>query len=163
MKLQILDKSCADRLNKRLADEYKASYFNRSASNYCKSVGYDGGASYFAKEAEEELTHAKKIEEFLCDWNLIPKLDGVESAETFDGLVDIIEKAYAMEFALYEAYQEDALNILDEDASTFTFIQQFLEIQCDSVAKYASFINQLELIGSDKFAIFYWDKEVLGK
>ena len=163
MKLLTLDKNCATRLNNRLADEYKACYFYRSAANYCKSVGYDGGYSYFTKEAESELQHAKCIEDYLCDWNVLPELRPIETPQSFDGLVDIIESAYQLELDLHEAYKEDSQNILDDNTATFTFLQQFLKIQSDSVSEYATLTNKLELIGDDKLALFYFDKEVLGE
>lgn len=162
MKLQILDSDCSNRLQERLGDEYKAFHFYRNAANYCRTVGYDGGYSYFTKESVQELEHAKKVENFLCDWNVTPILQAIPKPPTFSGLVDIIEQAYTMELDLYDAYNTDALAILDEDSPTFTFLQEFLTIQRESVAEYSTLINKLELIGSDKFALFYFDAEVLG-
>ena len=163
MKLQILDKDCSDRLNNRLADELYASYFYRSASNYCRMVGFEGGAKFFHEESEQELTHAKRLEDYITDWNCLPDLKNIQKPVTFTGLPDIINQSYQLELNLYDAYNTDALAILDEESGLFTFLQEFMKIQDESVREYSTYVNQLEIIGSDKFALYYWDKEVLGK
>lgn len=163
MKTQKIDVDCLNRLNNRLADELYASYFYRSASNYCRMVGYKGGEKFFHEESISELEHAKKLENHIADWNSLPDLKEIQKPIEFSSLSDIINQAYKLEFDLYEAYNTDAITILDENAALFTFLQEFLKIQNESVAEYADFISQLSLIGSDNFALFYWDLEVLGK
>ena len=48
----------------RLSDEFTAYYTYRAASNWCKNVGFMVAAEYFAKESADELSHAKRIEDF---------------------------------------------------------------------------------------------------
>ena len=49
-----------------------------------------------------ELVHAKKIEDYLTGWNMIPKLPVVSpSVLVFANLADIINKAYNIEYDLY--------------------------------------------------------------
>ena len=65
IKPEKLPKDVVNLLLERLNDEFKAYYFYRSATNWCKNVGYFKAAEFFAKESEDELAHAKKIEDYL--------------------------------------------------------------------------------------------------
>lgn len=161
MKLKTLDTDCSEKLNNRLADEFKAFYFYKNAANFCKLNAYEGGYKFFSDEAESELRHAKKIEEYLSEWNVMPSLNPIETPEAINSYVDIFEKAYNLEYALYEAYNKDSIEILDEDAATFTFIQQFLKIQTDSVFEYNTFLTKLKRLDGDELGITYFDKELL--
>ena len=45
-------------LTDRLRDEYVAHYFYRNATNWCKGIGYNKAAAFFAEEAESERKKA---------------------------------------------------------------------------------------------------------
>jgi ferritin len=135
-------------LNERINDEYMAMYFYRNASNWAEDVGFTKLAAFFAKEALTEAEHAEGLQKYLTDWNVIPSLMPIKKPEMFDGLVDWIQGAYKMEYALYSDYEEVSNKILMEykDSSTFDFLQKYRTIQTESVAEYATLINKLELI-----------------
>lgn len=146
----------------RLQDEMDAFYFYRSASNWCENVGYLNAAKYFANESEDELKHAKKIEKFLTDWNVMPSLPSIDQPELkFKGLCDIFEQAYGIEYALYEDYEKTSKKIFDiGDLCAFDFLQEFRTIQMTSVAEYSTWLNKLELIDeSNKFQLYLFEKE----
>lgn len=147
-------------LNQRINDEYEAHYFYRQVTNYCENVGYLKAAEYFKGEAEDELKHAEILQKYLTDWNIQPSLAPVSTPEKVTGLVDAIEKAYQMEYDLYEAYEEISMDIFNKkDLCTFDFLQQFRTIQRMAVAEYSTFINQLETIDSkDKNWVYEFEK-----
>ena len=91
-------------LNQRLGDEYTAYYFYRNAANQCKNINYKKAASFFNSEAEGELGHAQGIQDYLTQWNLIPEIPQVPTYHKFVSLVDIINKAYEIEYNLLEKY-----------------------------------------------------------
>mgnify|MGYP003649231294 CR=1 FL=1 len=160
-----LEKEVVDLLLPRLGDEFDAFAFYRSASNWCANAGYVFAAEYFKGESEDELNHAKGIEDYLTSWNVIPNLPNIDKPVLkFDGLVDIIEQAYEIEYKLYEAYEETAKKMFVADLCTFALTQKYLGIQLVSVAEYSDFLNQLELIdNNDKFQVFYWEKRAFKK
>ena len=147
-------------LNQRINDEYEAHYFYRQVANYCENVGYLKAAEYFKGEAEDELKHSEIIQKYLTDWSIQPSLAPVSTPEKVSGLVDAIEKAYQMEYDLYEAYEEISMDIFNKkDLCTFDFLQQFRTIQRMAVAEYSTFLNQLETIDSkDKNWLYEFEK-----
>jgi len=157
-----LDKEVVDLLLPRLKDEYNAFYFYRAASNWCQNVGYFKAAEFFAKESADELTHAKKIEDYLVDWNISPELPTVDRPQiTFGGLIDVIENAYLIEYALYEDYEGTSMEVFKKDLCVFDFLQEFRKIQKDSVAEYSDKLNMLEGVNAkDKFNMLLLEKKL---
>ena len=160
-----LPSEIANLLNERLGDEYAAHYFYRQVANYCENVGFLKAAEYFKSESADELTHAEGLQKYLTDWNVQPTLAPVEPPQKVSGLVDAIEKAYTIEYELYEAYEEISMDIFNKkDLCTFDFLQQYRTIQRLAVAEYSTFLNQLETIDQeDKNWIYEFEKRAFKK
>ena len=143
MKLNTLPKVAIDALTARMSDEQTARYFYEAATAWCRLNGYDKAAKYFAKEAESENEHYGRIVKFLSDWNVTVSFPAIKAPVTgFTDLMDILSKAYQMEFDLIESYEEDALSVMQECLNTFRFIQDYIQIQNDSVIEYANLVNK---------------------
>lgn len=147
----------------RLKDEFDAAYMYRAASNWCQGVGYFKAAEFFAKESEDELAHAKGIEKYLVDWNVIVSLPKIETpASEFTDLVAVLDKAYAIEYDLYEEYEDTSMKIFEKgDLSTFDFLQHYRTIQRKSVAEYSDKLNMLEGVNpKDKMNLLLLEKKL---
>lgn len=149
-------------LNERLKDEFNAYYLYRSATNWCRNIGYMKAADYFAKESEDELSHAKKIEDFLVQWNVTPELPLIQKPElTFKDLVEIIEKAYKTEYDLYEKYEDTSAKIIKiGDICVFDFLLFFRSVQTQSVAEYSDMINILTGVEPSKFNLLLLEENL---
>jgi len=147
----------------RLQDEFNAAYFYRSASNWCKNVGYFIAAEFFAKESEDEFGHAKKIENYLVDWNVTPALPTIPKPTLeFSSLEQVITMAYDMEYALYEEYEDTSMKIFKiGDLCVFDFLQQYRTGQKDAVAEYSDKLNMLEGTNTgSKFEMLMLEKKL---
>ncbi len=150
-------------LNARLGDEYTAYFFYRNAANWCKNANYKKAAAFFNAEAEGELGHAQGIQDYLTQWNLIPAIPQVPTALNFGGLVEIINKAYDLEYNLLLKYSEDQKMLLDKDPATFNFIQKYVDIQNGEVEEYSDYLNALELVNpNNKFEVLYFEQTYFG-
>ena len=164
MKPYKLPEEISKMLEEKINDEYSAHYFYRQAANYCENVGYLKAAEYFRGESEDELKHAEGLQKYLTDWNVQPSLMSITSPEKVSGLVDILEKAYKMEYALYSEYEDISSKILTKDVCTFDFLQQYRTIQRLAVAEYSTFLNQSETIDrEDKNWIYEFEKRAFKK
>lgn len=161
-----LPEEIVDLLLPRLADEFKAFYAYRAASNWCQNVGFMKAADYFAKESADELTHAKKLESYLVDWNVIPELPKIEEPEIeFQNLASVIETAYNLEYALYEEYEDTSMKILKlGDLCVFDFLQFYRTTQKESVAEYSDMMNVLDGVKTDdKFQMLMLEENLFGE
>ena len=149
----------------RLGDEFTAAYQYRAISNWCKNVGYKLAGEFFAKESEDEFSHAKKIEDFLVNWNITPQLPTIKQPILeFKGLSDVIDTSYELERNLYESYEETSAKIFKTgDLCVFDFLQQFRSIQTKSVAEYSDMINLLEGCNTEsKFELLMLEEQLFG-
>lgn len=159
MKPYSLEPEIANLLSIKINDEYSAHYFYRQAANYCENVGYLKAAEYFKGESSEELEHAEGLQKYLTDWNVQPIMMQIKSPQEVKGLVDILDKAYMMEYALYDEYEKISAAILMKDLCTFDFLQKYRTIQRMAVAQYSTFLNQLDLIDkTDKNWVYEFEK-----
>lgn len=153
-----LDQEIEKTLNERLGDEYTAYYFYRNAANWCKNMNYKKAASFFNSESEGELGHAQGIQDYLTQWNLIPEIPQVPTVYKFENLVEIIDKAYDLEYNLLQKYSENQKEFLNIHPATFNFIQKYVDIQNGEVEEYSDLLNALQLINHEnKFEILYFE------
>jgi ferritin len=162
MKPKKLNETLCKLIEERLVDEYKAFYTYQAISNWARGVGFMKAGDYFKKESDDELVHARKLEDFLTDWNDIPQLPVIKQPELeFKTLLEAIETAYGLELALYEAYGDVCSEVFEKDPAVYQFISQFLEIQTKSVAEYSDFLNIIEgCDGSDKFQMLLLENKL---
>jgi ferritin len=154
-----LDDASIKILTDRLRDEYTAHYFYRNATNWCAGVGYAKAAAFFANESESELEHAAGIQKFLVDWNVDPLLPSIKPNIQFTDLIDIINKAYAMEYGLFDSYCKNSTELFNKDINTFDFLTKYRGIQNDAVIEYSDLLNAAMLINTDnKFDILYFEQ-----
>ena len=146
-------------LTDRLRDEYVAHYFYRNATNWCKGIGYNKAAAFFAEEAETELEHAKKLQTFLVDWNVEPLMPAIKPNITFTDLVDIVNKAYSMEYALFDSYCKDSHTVFQTDINTFDLLTEFRGFQNQAVIEYSDLLNAAMLVNvENKFEVLYFEQ-----
>jgi len=146
-------------LNDRLADEYAAHYFYRGAANWAQGVAYVKAAAFFEAEASAELEHALKLQKYLVDWNATPILPSVKFNGEFAHLIDVVNKSYAIEFKLGEDYMKNASEIFSKHLMTFNFLQEFVDIQNQSIAEYSDLLNAAQLIDvSSKLDLLHYEE-----
>lgn len=146
-------------INDRIADEYAAHYLYNAAANWCEDKAYKKAAKFFLSESTAELDHARGLQGYLTQWNIIPKVASVQTNHDFSSLVDIINKAYKIEYDLYKKYNDISKQSLVIDPATFDFFGKYREIQNESVAEFSDLLNALELIDSNnKFELLYFEQ-----
>lgn len=161
MKPKTLPPNSVSVLQARLSDEYAAYYHYNALGNWCKNVGYNKAAEFFLSESADELTHAKKIENYLIDWNVIPDMPEIMQPKTvFKSLVEGIEDSYSLEWNLYEDYEKDGMKMMASDLCTFNLIQELLNIQVKSVAEYSDKLNMLEGVDTSKTNLLLLEKKL---
>lgn len=158
-----LKKEVVNLINQRIGDEYTAHYFYRSAANWCHNMSYKKAAEFFDTEAADELEHAKGLQKYLTDWDVMPTIPKVETDVKFENLAEIIVRAYDMEFGLLQSYSENAKVIFGMDQATYVFLQDYIKQNTGSTAEYADLLNALQLINPENnFELLYFENQYFG-
>jgi ferritin len=145
-------------LNERIGDEYAAHYFYRNAANWCKNANYKNATAYFEGEASSELDHAKGLQDYLTQWNLLPAIPAAPTQHSFKNLTDIINKAYEIEYDLMVKYSDNQKEFLAAHPATFNFIQKYVDIQNEAVAEYSDLLNALNLVDiNNRLDVLYFE------
>jgi len=145
-------------LTDRIKDEYTAHYYYRAATNWCQDMNYKKAAEFFKNEADDELEHAKKLQEYMVDFNIQPEIPQANTKHNFDNLIEIIEGAYTMELGLMKEYNKNSTDLFGDDITTFDLLTEFRVIQKGAVVEYNDLINASNLINKkDKFQVLYFE------
>lgn len=152
--------SSVNTVNERLYDEYTAHFFYRNATNWCKGAGYNNAAKFFEEEAEAELEHAKKLQNYLVDWNVNPTMPAVKPNINLVNLIDIVNKAYLIEYDLYEKYNADSLRLMTTDITTYDLFTEFRKTQFESVVEYSDLLNAAMLVDvTNRLDVIYFEQK----
>jgi ferritin len=147
----------------RIKDEYTAHYYYRAATNWCQDMNYKKAAEFFKNEADDELEHAKKLQEYMVDFNIQPDIPQAQTTHSFTNLIDIVQGAYKMELDLMMKYNKSSQLVFVEDLTTFDFLTEFREIQKGAVVEYNDLINASNLVDkTDKFQVLYFENTYFG-
>jgi ferritin len=158
-----LPSSIEKAIDERIGDEYTAHYFYRNAANWCKGANYAKAAAFFDAEANSELEHAKGLQDYLTQWNLLPAIPAAPTKKSFKSLIEIVNGAYEMEYGLLEKYSENQTEFFKEHIPSFNFIQDYVDIQNQAVGEYSDLLNALELIDvNDKLNVLYFENNFFG-
>lgn len=154
-----LQSEIIEMITERLGDEYSAYYFYVNAANWCKNVNYKKASAFFESEASSELEHAKGLQDYLTQWNIIPQIPQVNTVYNFINLVDIINKAYSIEFDLLQKYSENQKELFGQHPATHNFIQKYVDLQNDAVSEFSDLLNAAVLVNTnDKFQTLYFEQ-----
>lgn len=147
----------------RIKDEYTAHYYYRAAANWCQDMNYKKAAEFFKNEADDELGHAKKLQEYMVDFNIQPDIPQAQTTHNFSNLIEIIHGAYKMELDLMIKYNKSSQIVFVDDLTTFDFLTEFREIQKGAVVEYNDLINASNLVDkTDKFQVLYFENTYFG-
>ena len=146
-------------INNLIAEEYTAHYYYVNAANWCDGVGYLKAGAFFRAESVSELDHANKLMKYLVDWNASPKLPAIKFSGEFDGLIDVVNKAYVMEYGLGDKYNTSSSSIFAHHLPTFDFLQEFRTLQTEAIAEYSDKLNAAQLVDvSSKLDLLHYEE-----
>jgi len=155
----LLDDKTIKIITERIKDEYAAHYYYRAAANWCRDMNYKKAAEFFSNEADDELTHAKTLQEYMVDFNIIPEIPQAKIKHEFNNLIDVVYGAYKMELGLMNSYNKNSQELFNSDITTYDLFTELRIIQKGAVVEYNDLINASNLIDKkDKFQVLYFEQ-----
>lgn len=147
-------------LNNQIALEANASNNYIAMASWCEVTGYEGGASFFYAQSDEERTHMLKIIHYLNNLGISAVIPATKvSVINFKSLESILKIALKNEQTVTAAIHKMVeISQKDKDHSTYAFLEWFVNEQVQEETKFETLIQKFELIGRDKIAINEIDK-----
>jgi len=153
-----------DAFNKQVNAELYSSYLYLSMSSWCSEKSLVGFANWMRVQAQEELSHAMKIYDYILERGGSVKLDGIDSPPgSWTSPMEVVE-----EVARHEAKVTGLINDLVDiamevrDNAANIFLQWFVSEQVEEEASVGEVVERLKMIGDDSAGMFAMDLE-LGK
>ena len=118
-------------------------------SNWCDCYGYYDAKEVFRKYADEEMKHARKLEDYIIDQNGTAKpLQLTVPQYEFMSLLDVIKVAYEHEKSITDSYKL-VLNIAQEekDQKSYSFLQWYITEQIEEENKFGDILITAQRLG----------------
>ncbi len=160
--MQNISQKLIELLNYRIQQEEYSSRLYKAMSIWLNYKGYNGASKLFDKYSKEELVHAEWAYNYLLDLDVMPVIPAIEKPNNeFNGIVDIINKAYEHEQKVTNQCQELASNAIKEgDYMTLELAQMYLKEQTEELAKTNYWLNRLNVFGQSETSLFMLDNEM---
>jgi len=155
-----ISKNMRKALNNQIALEANASNNYIAMASWCEVTGYEGGASFFYAQSDEERIHMLKIIHYLNNLGISAVIPATKvPASNFKSLESILKTSLKYEQAVTAAIHKMVeISQKDKDHSTYAFLEWFVNEQVQEETKFETLIQKFELIGRDKIAINEIDK-----
>lgn len=129
-----------------------------------QAAGLFGAQKHFEAEADDELSHYKKVRDIVNDFGgIIYPTSSYQITEKADNIGDALRAALDAERALMGKYDlaKDSFEQADDEAS-YEAVLQFIKIQRKSVGDVMDLMARYDILGGDGAGILIFDQE-LGK
>ncbi len=150
-----ISKKLVKALNDQISLEADASNYYLSMASWAEITGYEGAASYFYAQSDEERQHMLKIIHFLNVNGVAALIPAVKQpVKHFNSFESLFKIALKNEQAVTKAINKmTELAQKEKDHGTFTFLQWFVNEQMQEEQKFETILQKFNLIGRDKLAI----------
>ncbi len=157
-----ISKKLVKALNDQISLEADASNYYLSMASWAEITGYEGAASYFYAQSDEERQHMLKIIHFLNVNGVAALIPAVKQpVKHFNSFESLFKIALKNEQAVTKAINKmTELAQKEKDHGTFTFLQWFVNEQMQEEQKFETILQKFDLIGRDKLAINEIDKSL---
>jgi ferritin len=149
-------------LNKQVNAELYSAYLYLSMAAYFESEGLDGFAKWMEIQTMEEMSHAKKIYDYINERGGRVILETIENPKSnWSSALEAFEDAYK-----HEQYVSSLINNLvdiaieEKDHATNNFLQWFVAEQVEEEASADEIVQKLKLVGNRGNAIFMMNREL---
>jgi len=147
-------------LNDQIGLEANASHSYLAMASWCEVTGYEGAASYFYAQSDEERTHMLKIVHYLNSLGATVAIPAIKAPlNSYKSLEGLIKTALQNEQSVTKAIHHMVeIAQKEKDHSTYAFLEWFVNEQIQEESKFETLLQKFDLIGRDKLAIHEIDK-----
>lgn len=161
----MLTKKMESALNTQINEEFWAAYLYLSMSAYFTAEGLPGFASWMHVQAQEEVTHAMKIYNYILERDGRVTLEPIKAVATnWDSPLAVFEASLAHEqkvTAMIDKLVEVAAE--EKDNATKHMLQWFVDEQVEEESSAKTIIDSLKLIGDNGFGLYSIDKDLASR
>lgn len=151
-------------LNEQINAEMYSSYLYLSMEAYFQSLSLEGFAAWMRAQVQEELFHAMKFYDFVCERGGRVVLETIKKPDSNWKSPLLAFKQILKHEQLVTSLISDLVEqaMKEKDHATLNFLQWFVAEQVEEEASVGAIVDKLQLIKNDTSGLFLLDAE-LGK
>lgn len=144
----MIDERMVEAINDQINAELYSAYIYYSMSAWLDDAGLGGMSSWMKAQTQEELFHADKFFNYVCERGGRVKLSAIEAPqEAWDSATAVFEHAYEHEqFVTGRINELMDLAIELKDHATVQFLQWFVEEQVEEEANSSTIAEQVAMV-----------------
>lgn len=157
-----MNKKVEKALNEQINKEMFSWYLYTSMSSYFSDLSFDGFANWMMMQALEELSHARKIYEYVIDRGGRAILEQIDKPQAeWDSPMAAFEGAYEHEQYITKSIHDLVdVAVAEDDKATQIFLNWFVEEQVEEEATVSAIVDKFKMMGDFKGGIFMLDREL---
>ena len=149
-------------LNEQINAEIYSAYLYYAMSAHSEANDLPGFANWFKVQAQEELFHASKFFDYICDRGGRVQLDQIKAPRVeWDSPLAAFSDAHKHEQEVTRRIS-DLVTLAQEerDRSTDSFLQWFVAEQIEEEATVSQIVGQLKIVGANGPGLFMVDQQL---
>ena len=155
-----ISKTMQDAINAQINAEMYSAYLYLSMSAHFEDEGFPGFANWTRMQYEEEMVHAMKLFDFVNERGGRVVLQAIEQppvefgapAEIFEEILAHEQKVTSLINGLYD------VALSEKDYAAQVMLHWFIEEQVEEEDSVSTMIDQFELAGDNKQALWHLDQ-----
>ena len=153
-----MEKALLNQLN----DEFYSAYVYLAMSAYCSHLEFNGAASWFKLQYEEEHVHATRIYNYLVEQGVQVVLGELAKPPSdYDKLLDVFKASLTHEQSMTARLNDlSDLALKEKDHATYNLLQWFVNEQVEEEATLGGIISKLKLVQDDGYGLLMIDNEL---
>ncbi len=158
----MMDEAVQDAVSRQIGQELYAGYFYLAISAHFDRRSLLGFSRWMRMQAQEELTHAMKLLDFMNHRDATPRLEAVPAPPSeFGQPLALFETALAHEQEvsrmIHDLYD---LTVKKHDYATQLELQWFITEQVEEEKMVGTIVEQLRMAGDNKAALLMLDRDL---
>ncbi len=158
----MLDKQLEQALNDQINFELYSSYLYLGMAAQLTTMNLDGAAHWMQIQAQEEVTHAMKLYDYILDRDGNVILENIEADVTkYVSLEEIFAKSLSHEKSVTSRFNDLIDLALDKrDHVTNSLLQWFISEQIEEEANVRTILDKAKMLGDSSQHLYLLDKEL---
>ncbi len=151
-------------LNSQVKFEAMASMQYLAMAAWAEAQGYNGVATFFYGQSEEERLHMIKLVQFINERNGKVKIPALEAPQpNFKSLNDLFETFLKSEVNVTQKINDIINECLEhKDYIVHNFMQWYVTEQLEEESLARTLLDKLKIIGNDRSGHYLFDRDVAG-
>ncbi len=149
-------------LNTQIKYEANASMQYLAMACWADLNGFNGIATFFYTQSEEERLHMTKLVKFINERNgkaIIPSLE--KPTSEFESLHELFEEFLKQEEAVTQHINQIIFECLErKDYNVHNFMQWYVSEQLEEEAMARTLLDKLKIIGDDRSGHYLFDRDI---